>query len=86
MLELLMATTAIARPFMAPPGIPEARARALRRGFDATMKDPAFLDEAKRLMLDVEPTTGEEAQKIVEKMYATPKPVVDRLKKLLGGG
>jgi len=86
MLELLMATTAIARPFMAPPGIPEVRARALRRAFDATMKDPAFLDEAKKLMLDVEPTSGEDAQKIVEKMYATPKPVVDRLKKLLGGG
>jgi tripartite-type tricarboxylate transporter receptor subunit TctC len=86
MLDLLSATTAIARPFMAPPGIPEGRARALRRAFDATMKDPAFLAEAKQLMLDVEPTSGEEAQKIVEKMYATPKPVVDRVKKLLAGG
>ena len=86
MLELLMGTTAIARPFMAPPGIPEARARALRRAFDETMKDPGFLAEAKQMMLDVEPTSGEEAQKIVEKMYATPRPTVERLKKLLGGG
>jgi tripartite-type tricarboxylate transporter receptor subunit TctC len=86
LLDLLSATTAIARPFMAPPGIPEGRARALRRAFDATMTDPAFLAEAKQLMLDVEPTSGEEAQKIVEKMYATPKPVVERVKKLLAGG
>ena len=83
LMELLMGTMAVARPFMAPPGVPEVRATALRRAFDKTMKDEGFLAEAKQLQLDVEPTAGEEAQKIVQSMYATPKAVVERAKKLL---
>jgi tripartite-type tricarboxylate transporter receptor subunit TctC len=83
LMELLMGTMAVARPFMAPPGVPEGRATALRRAFDKTMKDEGFLAEAKQLQLDVEPTVGEEAQKIVQSMYATPKAVVERAKKLL---
>ncbi len=83
LMELLMGTMAVARPFMAPPGVPESRATALRRAFDKTMKDEGFLAEAKQLQLDVEPTPGEEAQKIVQNMYATPKAVVERAKKLL---
>jgi tripartite-type tricarboxylate transporter receptor subunit TctC len=83
LMELLMGTMAVARPFMAPPGVPEGRAAALRRAFDKTMTDPGFLAEAQQLQLDVEPTTGEEAQKVVQSMYATPKAVVDRAKKLL---
>jgi tripartite-type tricarboxylate transporter receptor subunit TctC len=83
MLTLLLGTTAIARPFVAPPGVPEARTRNLRRAFDATMKDPEFLKEAALMRADVEPTTGEEVQKIVAAMYATPKAVVERTKKLI---
>ncbi|MDO9442846.1 MAG: tripartite tricarboxylate transporter substrate-binding protein [Beijerinckiaceae bacterium] len=84
LLTLLLGTTAISRPFVAPPGLPEGKARNLRRAFDATMKDPAFLAEAAAMRADVEPTTGEEVQAIVAAMYATPKPVVERVKKLLG--
>ena len=83
LLELMMGSMAVARPFMAPPGLSPARAATLRRAFDATMKDPAFLAEAQQMSLDVEPTTGEEAQQIVAKMYATPPAVIERAKKLL---
>ena len=83
LLTLLLGTTAIARPFVAPPGVPEGRARNLRRAFDATMKDPEFLKEAAIMRADVEPTTGEDVQKIVAAMYATPKAVVERTKKLI---
>ena len=83
LMELLMGTMAVARPFMAPPGVPPARAALLRRAFDKTMTDAGFLAEAQQLQLDVEPTSGEEAQKVVQTMYATPKAVVERAKKLL---
>lgn len=83
LLTLLLGTTAISRPFVAPPGVPAARATNLRRAFDKTMKDPAFLAEAAAMRADVEPTSGEDVQKIVAQMYATPKPVVERVKKLL---
>ena len=83
LLTLLLGTTAMARPFVAPPGLPEVKTRNLRRAFDATMTDPEFLKEAAIMRADVEPTTGEDVQKLVSAMYSTPKPVVERAKKLI---
>ena len=79
----MVATKAIALPFAAPPGVPAERITMLRRAFDATMKDPEFLAEAKKMLLDVEPSTGEATQAVVGKLYATPAAVVERAKKLL---
>ncbi len=83
LVELLVGPGAMARPFAAPPGVPADKANALRRAFDATMKDPEFLAEAAKIYADVQPTTGEDVQKLVKQMYATPRPVVERAKKLL---
>jgi tripartite-type tricarboxylate transporter receptor subunit TctC len=74
-LKLLLAAQAMARPFVAPPQTPPARAAALRAAFDATMKDPAFLAEAARLQLDVDPMSGDKIQKLLTELYATPKNV-----------
>ena len=54
-LKLIVSRQSIARPFAAPPGVPEERARQLRQAFDATMKDAEFLDEARNLSLDIAP-------------------------------
>jgi tripartite-type tricarboxylate transporter receptor subunit TctC len=81
MITLLVAPTAMARPFAAPPGLPPGKATLLRRAFDATMKDPEFLAEAGKMQADVSPTTGEEVQNIVARMYATPRPVIERVKR-----
>jgi len=80
MLRLLSAPTAMARPFAAPPGLNAATA-ALRRAFDATVADPEFLAEAKTLQADISPTSGEEVQRLVGEIYATPSPIVGRAKK-----
>jgi tripartite-type tricarboxylate transporter receptor subunit TctC len=82
-LRLLSAPTTIGRPLMAPPGVPEDRVKALRAAFDATMKDPAFIEEAKKSKLDLQPIGGEELQKIVADIVATPPKVVERLKSVL---
>jgi len=83
LLELMVATKSIALPFAAPPGVPPARLEMLRRAFDETFGDPEFLADAKKMLLDVDPTTGEETQKIIAKLYQTPPEVVERAKKLL---
>src|SRR3954462_8151228 len=67
-LKLITSRQSIARPFAAPPGIPADRLRALRDGFDATMKDPQFLAEAKRLDLEVRPVSGAEVEKLVKEI------------------
>jgi tripartite-type tricarboxylate transporter receptor subunit TctC len=81
--ELMTVGTVISRPFALPPGTPEGRVTMLRRAFDATMKDPSFLDEGKKMQADITPTTGENAQAIIARAYATPKSVVERAKRLL---
>jgi len=62
----------MARPFAAPPGIPEERLRALRTAFDATMKDKDFLAEAQQLDLEVRPVSGAEIDALVANLAATP--------------
>ena len=75
-LRLIVSRQAIARPFAAPPGIPEDRARILRAAFDATMRDPEFLAEMERLLLEVRPVPGAELAAIVNEAYASPPDVV----------
>ena len=54
-LRLILARQAHGRPYFLPPGVPAARAAALRRAFDATMRDPAFISEAQAMKVDVDP-------------------------------
>ncbi len=82
LLELMVGPGAMARPFAAPPGMPANIATLLRRAFDATMKDPEFLADAAKIQADVQPTTGEDVQKLVTRIYQTPRPVVERVRKL----
>jgi hypothetical protein len=83
LLELMVGPGAMARPFVAPPGLPANKATLLRRAFDATMQDPEFRSEAGRIQADLAPSTGEEVQERVKRIYATPRPVIERVKKLL---
>jgi tripartite-type tricarboxylate transporter receptor subunit TctC len=83
LLELMVGPLAMARPFAAPPGMGADKAALLRRAFDATMQDGEFRAEAARMKADLAPTTGEDVQKLVARIYATPRPVVERVKKLL---
>jgi len=82
LLELMVGPGAMARPFAAPPGLPANKAALIRRAFDATMQDPEFRAEAARMQADVVPSTGEDVQKLVARIYATPRPVIERVKKL----
>jgi tripartite-type tricarboxylate transporter receptor subunit TctC len=77
-LKLFLTSQETARPFAAPPGIPTERAAALRAAFDATMKDPEFLAEAKKLNLDVSPLDGKTITNLLIELYATPKSVLEK--------
>jgi tripartite-type tricarboxylate transporter receptor subunit TctC len=71
------------RPVAAPPGVPADRVAALRRAFDATLKDPEFLDDIKRSRIDMDgPSDGAAVEALIRQLYATPKAVVDRVTEL----
>jgi tripartite-type tricarboxylate transporter receptor subunit TctC len=75
-LKLILAAQEMARPFAAPPDIPRDRAAALIAAFDATMKDPEYLADAKKLRIDVNPVSGGDIDKLLRELYATPKDVI----------
>jgi tripartite-type tricarboxylate transporter receptor subunit TctC len=68
----------MALPFIAPPGMPEDRAKALQSGFMALMKDAEFVSEAKRLGLDVSPVGPDGLLDLLKQSAATPKDVIAR--------
>ncbi len=71
-LEIIYGRQVWGRPFIAPPGIPADRAKALQTAFMATMKDPAFLAEAKRLKMEIAPVDGPTIAKMIQALAATP--------------
>jgi tripartite-type tricarboxylate transporter receptor subunit TctC len=75
-LKLVIARQTMARPFVAPPGIPPERLTALRHAFDATMTDPDFLADAERQDLEVRPVSGTEADALIAQVYATSPDIV----------
>ena len=74
-LRLLLVRLEFGVPYFTPPETVPARLNALRRAFDATMKDPAYLAENEKAKLEVNPLTGEEVEALVKEAAATPADV-----------
>jgi tripartite-type tricarboxylate transporter receptor subunit TctC len=82
-MRLVFARAEYSRPFVVSQDVPKERVTALRRAFDATAKDPAFLAEARKLKLDISPMSGEAMQALVADLAKTPPQVIARVKAAL---
>jgi tripartite-type tricarboxylate transporter receptor subunit TctC len=82
-IEFLYAGQGFGRPFVAPPGLPPERLKMLRDAFNATIKDAEFIADAHKSKLDLDPEDGEHLAALVERIYATPKPIVDKIGSLI---
>jgi hypothetical protein len=82
-LTVLFARTEYGRPYFLPPEVPIERVTALRRAFDATMHDPAFVADAAKLQLEIDPMTGEALQGMIAELGRTPPDVVARVRAIL---
>jgi tripartite-type tricarboxylate transporter receptor subunit TctC len=80
--EIAFAEQVMGRPFVLPPGVPRDRVVALRSAFDATMKDAAFLDDAKLQHAEIDPVSGEEINNLLDRAYAAPADVIARIREL----
>jgi tripartite-type tricarboxylate transporter receptor subunit TctC len=85
-LKLVFSRQTMARPFAAPPKIPEDRKQALRKAFDDTMADPDFLAEAKQRGLEVNPVSGAEIDKLLAELYQSPADVVAEVRATIAEG
>src|SRR5262245_14220215 len=82
-MEVVFAKFGMSRPFFAPPGVPPERLAALRRAFDATVRDEAFLAEAKKLGMEVYPVRGEDVEALVTRIMNTPAFLAQRSRDVL---
>jgi tripartite-type tricarboxylate transporter receptor subunit TctC len=81
--EIVVSQQAFERPYFAPQGIPAERIAALRAAFAETTGDPQFLTDAGKIGLDISPMSGEKLQQIVEKLYSTPKLVLEQARRAI---
>jgi tripartite-type tricarboxylate transporter receptor subunit TctC len=78
-MELIFAQQVMAWPIVAPPGTPPERVKALRDGFDATVRDPEFLADAAQQKLVINPVSGEKISELLQRIYSTPQDLLDRV-------
>jgi tripartite-type tricarboxylate transporter receptor subunit TctC len=85
LLEFMSSSSQMGQPYAAPPGVPAPIVEALRRGFDATMKDSGFIEKMQTARIEFNPITGEELTRIVARTMQAPKSVTDRYKAAITG-
>jgi len=73
----------LARPVVLPPDVPSDRVVALQSAFEATMQDPAYLEEARRIRLDTNWLGSRDITAQIRQIQETPQAIVDRLRELL---
>jgi tripartite-type tricarboxylate transporter receptor subunit TctC len=82
LIELAEQSYILSRPFAAPPGVPEDRARALQEAFMAVHKDPEYLADAAKIRVEVSPVNHEAVMKAINKIADAPPDLLDYLRKL----
>ena len=82
-MEIVFAKFGMSRPFFAPPGIAPERLATLRRAFDETVHDGAFLADAAKLGMEINPVRGEEVQALVTRIMSTPPEIAQRTRDIL---
>jgi tripartite-type tricarboxylate transporter receptor subunit TctC len=83
-LSAIMVAAEVGSAFFTTPGVPPERLTALRRAFDATMKDPEFLADAKKIKLTVGPMAGEALQKLVASVSNLSPEMLGKVRKAYG--
>ncbi len=83
LLKLVFARQEFAWPYMAPPGVPADRIAALRKAFMETMRDRQFLADAEKAKLEIMPMPGEQIERLIGELYATPAPVIARMAEMI---
>ena len=80
LIELMSSSSEMGQTFVAPPGVPPHIVEALRKAFDATVRDPDYLAMMQKAGNSLNPMGGEALTKIVAKTIDTPQSVIDRYK------
>jgi tripartite-type tricarboxylate transporter receptor subunit TctC len=78
--DFISRSVAIGRPIATTPGVPAERVAALRKAFDATLKDPAFLAETEKQRMEIRAMTGQELAQLVSDIIGAPPATLAKVK------
>ena len=78
LVELMAGALSMGRPYVLPEGVPGDRVKILSDSFMAAMKDPDLNQEARKQGLEILPIDGDAIRQLLTRMYATPRPIVDK--------
>jgi tripartite-type tricarboxylate transporter receptor subunit TctC len=81
--SVLLGGAEFGRFMMVTPGTPPGRVKMLREAYAKSMKDPELIAEAKKGRMDMDPSTGEELQVLMQEIIEQPPDVTERMKKIL---
>ena len=82
LIEMAELSYILSRPFVGPPGIPAARAKALQVAFMAVHKDKELLEEAAKFKLGITPVGADEVQPLLDKISKSPPELMEYMRKL----
>jgi tripartite-type tricarboxylate transporter receptor subunit TctC len=77
---MVFARQSIGYPYAAPPNVPADRLAAIRKAFDATLKDPEFLAATAKAGLEIDGMSGQQLQTLLEKLFSMPPAIAERAK------
>jgi tripartite-type tricarboxylate transporter receptor subunit TctC len=84
MTRLVTSPAVTGRPFAAPPKTPKARVEELRAAFSAMVKDAGYQADMKKRKRMMGPLSGAAMEKLTAEIMSTPKPLVDKVRLILG--
>ena len=82
-MNFIFSRQAWGRPYVAPPGVPAERAKALQDAFMAMFKDPKFIEESSKQDLETNPISGSEIARLIAASANAPKEVIAMAKDAL---
>ncbi|MBX9740945.1 MAG: hypothetical protein K2X62_12760 [Beijerinckiaceae bacterium] len=85
-MELILASQVWGRPFVMPPDVPQDRLAAVKKAFNDMIVDPEFLEEAKKLRMDLEIVTADEMKTLLDRVYATPPDIIEQARQAIAAG
>lgn len=83
--KLFSAEVALGRVFLTTPGVPDDRLAALRKAFEETLRDPAYVEDSRKVEMQVRPLTHQQVKALVDEIITLPPDVIAKAKAAMGG-
>ena len=83
--KLFSAEVALGKIYLTTPGVPADRLDALRKAFEETLRDPAYIEDARKVEMQVRPLTHQQVKALADEIVNLPPDLIAKAKVAMGG-